>query len=298
MRRLIFLICLLSTQFSWAEEVSLTSKFSKPFAKLGEPFDLIVVARYPANWQIVFPDSSYSFPGFLCIGKKYGPTRSYGATSVDSVRYKLVTFDLDSQRKVALPVYFYPPDDSLSKVTDSLTFYLEELLPNPAPDTLQFIANGAFLPVDTMFNIYYWTAGGIISILVLGTLVLVFGPKVFAHFRKRKLIKQFAEFSRNFHEYQKRAQQETTPEPIEKAFISWKEWLQTLSGVKITALSGSELAGRKEFAELETLLKSLDRAVYSRKVPAELPQRLEELLSYAQNTMERKLIELEHRKRK
>lgn len=294
----LFLAFIFSFNATAGNEVSLKAQLSKPFAKLGEPFDLIVVARYPVHWQTVFPDSAYSFPGFVCLGKKYANTRSEGEFSVDSVRYRLSTFDLDSQRKIALPVYFYPPGDSLKKVTDSLPFYLQELLPNPAPDTLQFIANGTFLPIQPLFNVYYWAAGGSVSIVLLVTLFLLFGRKVLAYFKKQKLIKQYAEFSRTFYNYQKQAEQTPGPEPIERAFVAWKEWIQTLTEVKITALSGSELAGKKEFADLEGLLKALDRAVYSRKVPEDLPHKLAELLRHAQYSMERKLIELEHRKKK
>jgi hypothetical protein len=272
----------------------LKSKWSKPLVKLGEPVELLVWTEYPAKWQVLFPDSSYSFGSFLCTQYSYSPTFSFDTVSVDTVRYTLVYFELDSAPATAVAVTYYPPgEDSLVRTTDSMRLQLWELLPNPAPDTLQFLATTDSQPVDYAFNLLYWVLGLLACLLVLTAMGMMLAPRMIRHFRKKRLQKRFLQFVQDFEQLFSLSKATLNPEPLEKAYLLWKDMVQEISREPITALSGSEIAQKKGMENLSGVLFDLDIAVYSRKVAPNTPDALRNLREKAYEMLQQKLQELE-----
>lgn len=269
------------------------SKWSKPMIKLGEPVDLIVWTEYPARWQVVFPDSSHSFGSFICTGYVYSPTYSFDTLSIDTVRYTLVFFELDSTPVTIVPVTYFPPGDSLVLFTDSMRINLWELLPNPAPDTLQFIAITEAMPVYYAFNWIYWIIGSIAGLLIATAALLMVAPRIIRYYRKKKLQKRFLSFIQEFEQFTAQAKSSLKPEPLEKAYLLWKEMIQEITREPLTAQSGSEIARKQGMESLATVLFDLDVAVYSRKVGVSTPEALRLLREKAYDLLQQKLQELE-----
>ncbi len=294
MSRFLIPLCFLMCSFQvLAQRVD--AKFDRPFVKLGEPVKFTVVAEYPVSWQVVFPDSGYNFGKLICTGFKPIRTVSRDSISVDSAEYTLVTFELDSILSLSLPIYFFPLGDSTVLWTPERKLALQELLPDPAPDTLQFIANVGALPPSLAFNTPYWIAGGVVLLIVLVILLLIFGPRVLRQIQKNRVKKYFILFIEEFERDQSAIRQSLDPDKVEQAYARWKKLLQQISKEPFAALTGSEIGSRMNDSQLNKALQEVDIAIYSRKVPEHILQQLGVLKQTAKAMLDRKLAELDHR---
>jgi hypothetical protein len=58
------MLIFLSTLTAYAQEISVVGHFKIDSVKLGEPLEYFVTINYPSQWQVLLPDSTFSFSPF------------------------------------------------------------------------------------------------------------------------------------------------------------------------------------------------------------------------------------------
>jgi hypothetical protein len=86
------------------DQYVLKGTFLKDSVKVGEYIPYSLSITYPAQWQVVFPDSLYDYSPFEFEDKIYFPTQTTDSLSTDSAVYYLSTFELDEIQQLKLGV--------------------------------------------------------------------------------------------------------------------------------------------------------------------------------------------------
>ena len=159
---------------------------------------MFLVAEYPSNLNILFPDSTHNFAPFEFEKRIYFPTKTIEGKSYDSVVYYLSTFEVDRHQVLSLPVYQLNPMDCTVYFSRQDTILLTELVKN-LPDTLT--AQNLPLKVNTAYqNVSYLLNYPVIIIILAAVLAsagvvwIGFGKKIRRHFRLKKMQRAHQKF--------------------------------------------------------------------------------------------------------
>ena len=195
----------LSLIFSLAFSISLLGQQIEPKGKflqdsmaLGEPVKYSLSVRYPADFQILLPDSLYDYAPFEYSKKQYFPTKSDSTQSFDSVVYTLTSFEIDKVQNVKLPVFINSGRRSVTAVyakTDSI--YLEEQI-QVVSDTLQMKTETIISKLDKDFNYPYLLAFLIALGIIILLVIIIFGKKLRKKWQIWRLNKRHKKFSISF----------------------------------------------------------------------------------------------------
>jgi hypothetical protein len=101
-------LCLVFCIVSSAQTIDTKGGFLSDSLKIGEETAFYLSSRYPSEFTVLFPDSTYSFAPFEYSRKVYFPTRTKNGQSVDSTVYYLSTFEIDSIQTLSLPSFIIP----------------------------------------------------------------------------------------------------------------------------------------------------------------------------------------------
>ena len=134
-RILILLNLILPTTLFAQEEVQVRGGFLSDSLKIGEQTAYYLVARYPSNLTVLFPDSTHAFAPFEYENKEYFTTRTTDGISADSTVYYLTTFEVDRTQYLSLPVYVIQAQDSTTIETLSDSVRITQMV-TEVPDTV------------------------------------------------------------------------------------------------------------------------------------------------------------------
>jgi len=296
-RSLILVLFFICSWTAYAQEMSVVGRFKADTVKLGEPIEYYVTARYPSQWQILLPDSTFSFAPFEFQKKVYYQTRTKNNISTDSVLYVLNTFEIDSIQTLKIPAFVVLPNDCTmyeSNIDTVFFKYLVSQVPDSlAADKLPLKTNTAYNPVSWLFNypVFSIVVGALIVISILAW--LIFGKKIRRHFTLKRLTKKHLDFIQSFDSAIERLKVGFTPESAENSVIIWKKYMEELVTKPYTKSTTREL---KEIEHNETLVGALhviDRSIYGRIPPDTLDSFLN-LKEFSQSQFNKKLEELKH----
>lgn len=275
----------------------MVGRFKTDSVKLGEPIEYVVTAKYPSQWQVLLPDSTFSFTPFDFQKKVFFPTRTRNNISIDSVLYVLNTFEIDSIQTLKIQAFVVLPNDCTIYESNIDTVFFKHLV-NQLPDSLSaeqlpLKTNTEYNPVSWLFNypVFSMVVGVLIVIAIL--IWVIFGKRIKRHFILKRLTKKHQEFIQHFDSAIDRLKDGFSPESAERSVIIWKKYMEDLVTRPYTKSTTREL---KEIEKNESLVNSLhtiDRAIYG-SIPPDSLDSFINLREFSRIQFNKKLEELKH----
>jgi hypothetical protein len=293
--QLTFLL-LLASLLGFSQEVKVHGYFDADTVKLGEPLKFYLTATYPQTYQVLFPDSTYSFAPFEFQNKRYFQTKTTSGLSYDSVIYTLATYEIDKIQTLTLPVFQLQKKDSLTYFTDTDTVYFKELV-GTLPDSLAISqlplkTNTAYNPVSWLLNYPLLLIIGAVLLLIAIVCWIVFGKRIRKYFTLKKLVKSHELFLTRFDEAVEKLKAGFSPEVAESSVTIWKKYMEELSSRPYTKFTSREIR-EQESSELGQPLRSVDRMIYGRLAP-ETFDSFHQLKEFTKNQFNQKVEEVKH----
>jgi hypothetical protein len=296
-RLLIVVLLFIGSWTVHAQEMSVIGRFKADTVKLGEPIEYYLTTKYPIQWQILLPDSTFSFAPFEFQKKVFFQTHTKNNISTDSVLYVLNTFEIDSIQTLKIPAFVVLPNDCTiyESNIDSVFFkYLVSQIPDSlAAEKLPLKTNTAYNPVSWLFNypVFSIVVGALIVISIL--VWLIFGKKIKRHFTLKRLTKKHLEFIQNFDSAVERLKSGFTPESAESSVVIWKKYMEDLVTKPYTKSTTRELKEIEHNEPMVSALRVIDRSIYGQIPPDTLDSFLN-LKEFSQSQFNKKLEELKH----
>lgn len=170
----LLLFLLISQSKLPAQEVKVHGYFMQDSAKLGERVTYVLKAEYPANMDLLFPDSLYNFGSMEYLGKQTFRSVTVDTLTTDSALYFLANFSLEPIKQYSLPVFEILRYDSIShRPADAplaLKFIIDEL-----PDALAFQETNAYQKIRRGLNYPALILVLVIVVALLGVIYYFFG---------------------------------------------------------------------------------------------------------------------------
>jgi len=282
---------------SYAQEARVIGRFKTDSVKLGEPIEYYVTAKYPSQWQVLLPDSTFSFAPFDFQKKVYFPTRTKNNLSTDSVLYILSTYEIDSIQTLKIPAFVVLPNDCTTYESNMDTIFFTRLVSH-LPDSVS--AEQLPLKTNTTYNAVSWLFNYPVFSIIIGAILIIailiwifFGNKIKRHLTLKRLTKNHLEFIQNFDSAVEKLKSGFTPESAESSVIIWKKYMEDLVTKPYTKSTTRELKEIENNEMLGSSLSVIDRSIYGRIPPVELDSFFN-LKEFSQKQFNKKLEELKH----
>ena len=277
-----------------AQEITVRGGFFEKQVRLGEPVNYYLTAEYPANMEVLFPDSTFDFGIFEFERKQYFPSLYDSTTVIDSAVYTLTSFEIEPYQRLALPIFIISGQDSTSLAAASDSLIYLEVAPL-ASDTTSLITDLTPAQVPLQFNYPYYVIGaGILGFIAL-VLALVFGKKVLNQFRIRSVQRGFGLFSHKYDNLVSQVALSPQPDRVEQVVGYWKRYLEKLEGKPYTKLTTKELIAYTGDHRLKQNLIVIDKSIYGKtQEKEELLHKFQSIKDLAKEYQERKIAELKH----
>lgn len=244
--------------------------FSQDSVKIGTPVQYTLYFRHAPEWEVVFPDSTFSFAPFEFIRKNFYPTRTRGRLSTDSVVYTLRTFEIAPVQRLRVPVLLWQQGDTTQLLPAADSVFLREMVRAEPTHPLALKSNTRPLPVRARFNYPYALAGLGLGVVLLVGLWGLFGRRVLINYKLYKLKNDHRFFVTRYNAHIERFNRSQTLQNIETAITLWKNYLTRLEGSAINSFTTKEIAqfyGEDE--DVTTALKLFDKAIYGNVISDE-----------------------------
>ncbi|MEP1097190.1 MAG: hypothetical protein ABJG78_18895 [Cyclobacteriaceae bacterium] len=289
-RFLIILLLFLSAKV-FSQEIKVNGGFVEDSLLIGQDINYWITATYPADLEMVFPDSLYDFSPFEFSSKTYFPTKSEGSLAFDSTVYSIQSYEIDLVQYLSLPAVILDGLDSTVLLSALDSIILTELAPIVS-DTTQLIANTNYESVNTLFNfpLMYIIVGAFIFVVLL--ILLIFGKKIVRFIKLRKLRKEYEKFSDQLSGYIHNLKTSPEPSTAEQALFFWKRYQERLDKFPFTKLTTKEILAESFARELEKPLRSIDRLVYGKRDTETIFQDFQQIEDFTQYRYNKKVEEI------
>ncbi|EMR02680.1 hypothetical protein [Cesiribacter andamanensis] len=296
LKLLLLLLILLQGLGAGAQQLEPEAYFVQDSLRVGEPVQYSLSIRYPRQFTVLFPDSTFALPPFELLQRTYYPTRSDSLYSFDSVVYTLTAFYPDSLLGLQLPIYMVQGRDSIPLWAKGDSIYVASILPPRInADSLQFVSTTEYTEVEYPFNYPYVILGLIgLSVFVFAG-IAVFGKSVRRKFKLWLLRRRYSSFEE---EYSTTFSRYLAGDPAvrpDELLLIWKSYLEELEKKPYTKLTSQEIADSNTNPPLWLqILRPIDRSIYGYQGGDDLPTSLQELRSLAQQKYEKRKLEVLH----
>ncbi|SMG10429.1 hypothetical protein SAMN05661096_00323 [Marivirga sericea] len=282
---LIFSLAIITNLFG--QQIKPKGQFIQDSMAIGEPIQYSLSVRYPAEFQILMPDSLFNYAPFEYATKQYFPTKSDSIQSFDSVIYTLSSFEIDKVQMLKLPIFLIQGEDSTAIYADEDSLFLEEQI-QVVSDSLKMKTDAIITKLDKDFNYPYLIAFLIAVGIVLLLIFIFFGNKLRKKWRIWRLNKRHTKFRISF-EGKLSTVGDIPVEKIEKLLYMWKKHAEFVSGSPYAKLTSKEINQMQEHKELYENLKSIDKTIYSSKGRENATEAFQFLLNYADVILEERI---------
>ncbi len=291
--RLIVLSLLLFSNSAYSQEIVVDGGFIQDDMKLGSPIQYYLKATYPKELEVLFPDKNHVFDPFEIEKKDFFPSLYDSIMVRDSAIYTLTSFEIDKYQKLALPIYLISKGDS-SQILPPLDSIMFIELVAQVSDTTSLKTNLDFLGVPLALNTtYLYIAIGIGASLVIVS-ILIFGLKISASLKIRKIKKNFLSFINEYDLLVNNANNQQDRLALEKALIHWKKYLEKLDKRPYTKLTTKQVIAIKGDTALENALQSIDQIIYGKSWSNDTMTQLDVIRDFARIYQERKIAAIKN----
>jgi len=236
--------------------------FQQDSVKIGESVQFSFYSQHPATAEVIFPDSTYNFSPFELVARQFFPTRTKGATSLDSIVYTLRTFSVEPVQFLSIPIFILAKNDTIQISSRPDKINLVQLVRDKvSPENLKNSTELAH--IKERFNSTYWLIGAAVFLLILIFVWLLFGKRIIIRYRLYTLQKQHTQFINRFNTYIDQFNQSESLQTIEQAITLWKNYLTDLEGNAINSFTTREVATfYNDDEDVTTALRLFDKAIY------------------------------------
>lgn len=260
-------------------------KFLTDSVELGRPFNYALSYHHDPSAEVFFPDTTYNFYPFEIVEREFYPTLTINGSSVDSVIYTLVTFDIDKTQKLNLPVFILSKRDCTAIYASSDSVFLKEMIKTKV-DSLALRTDTRLLPLRQQLDYPQILAylSGILGVVAL--IYIFFGRFIRKEYRLFLFGRRHKDFVASYKKYTRSTLDDIT---IGKALVLWKKHLEWLEKRPYTSYTSKEIISRLPSERLEEALREVDTAIYGRILSTQMP--------FAMNILLEKAIELYKKRR-
>ena len=249
---------------------------------IGLPIYYSLSFKHPANLEVIFPGKEYfrdAFP-FEFYESKYYTTQTNSGGSLDSVVYKLATFEIKQVQSIALPVFILTPKDCVKIFPQPDSIFLKELVKGDLKK-LKTKENIAQQPLNEIFNYPFLIAiiVGVIILLLIGWVIL--GNRIRRSLSLYQFQARHTRFLREFNRLSNRFKAKNAIQDIEKALTIWKKHLELIEDKPFSTYTSKEIGQLVPNAELVQSLKLIDRVIYGKSVTDKTSEALEVLKEFS-----------------
>ena len=289
------LLCCCYTSF--AQEVKVTGKFHRDSVRIGEEVPFSLSVRYPANIDIVLPDSAYAFAPFEFSRKVYYPTVTKSNISYDSVVYFLMTYEIDPVQTLRLPAFVIHARDCTAMESNTDTVLLNQMV-REKYDSLDVKAlplktNTDYLTVSWLFNYPVVLIAGGILIVTLAVLWIIFGKRILRHYRLKRMTRRHQAFLHQYSAAVRNLREHFSTDAAESIFVLWKKYMEGLLSRPYTRYTAREIIRVENNESLGTALRALNRVIYA-GVNAASEEAFGQLQAYTEEQFSKKTREIKH----
>lgn len=255
-QKLTIFLCCISCLYS--QDVKLNGRFLTDRMELGEKVSYVLRVEFPAEEQVLMPDSTGDFQGFTLLNIKTHHSRLSGDYQVDSVIYELVSFQTDSIQYLSLPIYKFMGEDSSKHypLRDSIqlvkTQVAEDLVSDIQPVPMSYSFNYQLLGIAILVFIFV----GYFSYRAYSKRMKLFWKKITQRRRFKKYIQLHNQLLKTF-------QQTNDVEVLEKIIGNWKEIMSEISLKPINTYTAREVNTLYNDKKMYEALQNIDKAIYS-----------------------------------
>lgn len=275
-------------------EVRVNGRFLVDSVKIGELVPYSMTASYPSHLNLVFPDSTFSFAPFEFSKKKYFQTKTTDKVSFDSAVYYLTTFEIDSIQTLQLPAFQIHEKDCTAVFAKIDTVFFKNLvtqkLDSIEAPALPLKTNTAYQNVKWLLDYPLLLAIG--GVLLMGVILvwIVFGKRIKAFFRKRRLSKNHEAFLTKFTSTVSQLSSDFSSKKAETTALLWKNYMEKLNEVPYTKFTSREIINKEKDEPLGNALHLIDRMIYGGSSYS--AESFDTLRSFANNQFNQKLKEI------
>lgn len=264
------------------QEIRVRTGFVQDSLGIGEPVQYWLSANYPAQMEVILPDSAYDFSPFEIIDREFIPTVADGNMAYDSAIYTLQSFEIDLVQYLSIDALVLEGADTVVLSSNPDSIYFRELVV-AVTDTTQLKTNLAYREVDGVFNYPLWSfiALGIFVLMILT--LIIFGKKIARNFRLKKLRKEYEQFSYKISLHINKLKEEPAPQVAEDALSDWKKYLERLEKVPYSKYTTKEILAFDNNQELKDTLKIIDRTIYGKVEQKEIFKSFQDIEDFTQH---------------
>jgi hypothetical protein len=249
---------------------------------IGKPISLSLTFLSNGKTDLLFPDSTNNFSPFQLVDIEYFPTKTQNGKSLDSVVYKIITFKVDSNYSLVLPVKNLRTGQTI--FSDTARVKLHSSL-NKADLSNHVIkkSTGYFnVPLDFNFPKFLYSL--VILLVSFAVFWAMFGKLILRNIK----LWQFNQKQQKFTSaYKKLSKNPKNFSNIGAGLILWKNHLEWLLRKPFSTMTTSEISKTLENDRLEEALKEFDLAIYGGVLSDHVPFAFNILFDYASDTFKK-----------
>lgn len=260
--RIVILIFIFSSKL-FSQEINYQIYFLEKDIKIGDSIKLVSIINYPKEIELIQPDSSFKFFPFSFVKKENFESKLNERIISDSSLYILRSFEIDSIQSIRLNSFILNGKDCLEISSNYDTVYFKSLVNNTDQKVKK---NMSFNEILLIINTYKLLLYSIVFICLILAVYLLFRKKIIAYFRKRKVLKSYALFNKEFEKIKKQFKTNADKNNLEKIILIWKRYIEKLTSIPYSSMTTKEII---DFFDNENLIKSLkyiDEMIYSDKL--------------------------------
>lgn len=286
-------LCIFISGSVAAQTIEPHGVFGKDTLKIGEEVDFSLSLKYQKTLTVLFPDSIADFAPFEYNSRSYFPTRTSGLYSVDSVVYKLSTFEIDSIQYLQLPVYVIKDGDSVVYYSNTDSIILErvikEMPQNPEPKS-----NTSMVAIRKAFNYPYLfiALGGLFFVTL--AVSLFFGKKILKAWKIYRLRRAHIKFTQRFFNMMRDVSSNNPTTTPEHVLAEWKKYIERLERKPISKLTTREILVLHPDEQLKENLRKLDRVIYGGERGHDLFGCFDQLMKFATDIFNKKVQSIQY----
>lgn len=254
--------------------------FIQDSSAIGLPVYYSLSFKHPAKMEVIFPGKEYFYDPFDFFESTFFPTKTTSGGSLDSVVYKLATFEIDKIQKIALPIFILTPKDCVAIYAQPDSIILKELIKGDIKK-LSTKENIDQRPLEELFNYPYLIAGtsAFAIVLLIGWLAL--GKRIRRSLSLYQFQARHTRFLREFNRLSTRFASRKSINDIEKALTIWKKHLEFIEDKPFSTYTSKEISQVVPNVELAHSLKMIDRVIYGKSTISETGEALDVLKEFS-----------------
>lgn len=275
MRICLFIISFFVLQLGRAQQ--LTLKLLDDSLFVGDRFKVALVFQHSSSEEVFFPKDQKYFKPYDYKGIETFPTYTTAEISTDCVVYQLQTFEIDTKRKLRLPVFIYRNSDSTTLWSNEIKMPMITLVSDAE---LRNSSLKSDLALHQELETFNWRLVAYILAITafLGLMWLLLQDQILRQIKLFKLWRKQKDFQEAFIEIMKG---DFSFDNITEANMLWRSHLQSLQRRPFPTMTAVEIQKATGDENVGDAIKELESILFGGRESGQLSLALQVLLKYA-----------------